>query len=72
MMIGGTTGATNETNFDTSYSSEKSQNKRANITINQRSKLFSNTNLTLNIDTEAINSQFNFGGEKGQLMRTEE
>jgi hypothetical protein len=34
----------------------------------QKPNKFANPSLGLNLDTEAINELFNYGGEKGQLM----
>ena len=64
ILLGGTTG---DTQFDTSYSSEKSAHK-AVISFKKTNKLFSNTNAKLNIDTEAINELFTYGGEKGDKV----
>jgi len=42
------------------------------IAYQKKAKLFTNANLKLNIDTEAINELFNYGGEKGQIMMSED
>lgn len=64
VLLGGTTG---DTQFDTSYSSEKSAQK-AVISFKKTNKLFTNSNNKLNIDTEAINELFTYGGEKGDKV----
>ena len=46
--------------------------KQAVISYKKNAKLFTNANAKLNIDTEAINELFNYGGEKGQIMMTED
>lgn len=42
------------------------------ISYKKNAKLFTNSNIKLNIDTEAINELFNYGGEKGQIMMSED
>ena len=71
LMMGGTTGATNETNYEGSHSSEK-QTKKAVISFQQKAKLFTNANQKLNIDTDAINELFTYGGEQGKIKMTED
>ena len=73
-MIGGTTG---DTVYEKSRSRERppqelSRPKKAVISFQKQAKLFTNANLKLNIDTDAINELFNYGGEKGQIMMSED
>lgn len=42
---------------------KKSTKKQAVISYQKRGKLFTNANQKLNIDTDAINELFNYGGE---------
>lgn len=48
------------------FSQKKSTKKQsAVISYQKKAKLFTNANQKLNIDTDAINELFNYGGEKG-------
>jgi hypothetical protein len=42
------------------------------ISYEKKAKLFTNANMKLNIDTDAINELFNYGGEQGKIMMTED
>jgi hypothetical protein len=46
--------------------------KQAQISYKKNARLFTNENQKLNIDTDAINELFNYGGEHGQIMMTED
>jgi hypothetical protein len=46
--------------------------KQAVISYQKQAKLFTNANQKLNIDTEAINELFNYGGEQGKIMMSED
>ncbi len=83
---GGTTGATSDSGLLQQQSASSKQHKEeevkvpgknkgkssAVISYQKNSKLFTNANLKLNIDTDAINELFNYGGEKGQIMMSED
>lgn len=84
LKIGGTTGATSDRGLQQQSASSKQhkeeevkvpgKNKKSSAVISyqKNSKLFTNANLKLNIDTDAINELFNYGGEKGQIMMSED
>jgi|LauGreDrversion4_2_1035121.scaffolds.fasta_scaffold07395_6 hypothetical protein len=67
LMIGGTTGATSDetASMEPPPVSRGGKKQQAVISYQKKAKLFTNANLKLNIDTDAINELFTFGGEKG-------
>lgn len=46
--------------------------KKAVISFQRNDKIFTNANLKLNIDTDAINELFTYGGEQGQVKMSED
>ena len=46
--------------------------KKAVISFQKNAKLFTNTNNKLNLDTDAINELFTYGGEHGQAKISED
>ena len=44
--------------------------KEKKAVISMQKKIFTNANSKLNIDTEAINELFTYGGEKGEVKMT--
>jgi len=64
-MPTGNTGSTGDIMFDSS--SDHSQTKKIETKLKTGFKKPKKFNMNLNIDTEAINDLFTYGGEKGEI-----